>query len=442
MSDVQLQRLLQKVSDAGACGDLIVDGAESLSLKASGGTLEEQAVRSSRIIGLRVIRDGRVGTAYSEATDDAALDTLLEHALINASYAEPDDYQRILESAQQLSTDDALLAPEDDTAIGDKVDFALALEAQLLAQPHVQSVPYNGVISSLATRAVLSTSGLQAQSRARSALAYAYALAARGDTNAMAGTGQASRRFGDLSAEAIVSRAASDCAALLDGVPIATAHRDVIFDTDQQSELFDVFKLALSGKSAKDGVNPWRDSVGAVVADARLRLCDRPLLSEGLGYQRFDVEGTPCEDIALIADGQLQTLLHNSATARYFQTRSTGHGSRDPKSSLAVAPHQLVVEAGDGDERTLYDGEVLLITDLTGTHSGANPISGDFSFGASGYLLRDGERVQSVRGVTIAGNFYNMLKNIRCIGDTPRWNWQRSALMAPLRFAEVAVSGS
>ena len=81
------------------------------------------------------------------------------------------------------------------------------------------------------------------------------------------------------------------------------------------------------------------------------------------------------------------------------------------------------------------------MTDLSGLHSGANAISGDFSFGASGFLCRDGVRQQALRGITVAGNFYKMLNQISCIGDTQHWNWQKSSLMAPIRFAEMAVSG-
>ena len=73
--------------------------------------------------------------------------------------------------------------------------------------------------------------------------------------------------------------------------------------------------------------------------------------------------------------------------------------------------------------------------------SGANAISGEFSFGASGYLCENGERFQPVRNVTVAGNFYQMLQNINMIGNRQHWNWQRSALMPSIRFADVAISG-
>ena len=80
---------------------------------------------------------------------------------------------------------------------------------------------------------------------------------------------------------------------------------------------------------------------------------------------------------------------------------------------------------------------------LDGLHAGVNAISGDFSLGAAGYLCCEGERVQAIRGIVVAGNFYQMLKEqVACIGDTQYWNWQKSSLMPSLRFSDMAVSGA
>ena len=128
-------------------------------------------------------------------------------------------------------------------------------------------------------------------------------------------------------------------------------------------------------------------------------------------------------------------------TASYFESESTGHATRGPRSTLGVGLHQLAIKAGDADEKELYSGKYLLITDLTGMHSGANAISGEFSFGASGYLCEDSERLKPVRNITVAGNFYEMLQAISLIGKTPHWNWQRSSFMPSIRFADVAISG-
>ena len=435
------EQVLERVTRAGATGDLIVDAGETLSLKARDGDLEEHKVSSSRIFGLRVIRDGRVGTAYSEAADADALGSMVEQALTNASFSRAEPHETILPNAEHLETDDNLLCPEEQVSIEEKIDLALDIESRLRAKDKIKNVPYNALWDVTSERRIFSSAGLDASTRSRTCAAYAYALAEDGDRNAMQGTSQVARLFADLNAAGIIDKTYDKCIGLLDGKPVPSKHYDVIFDTECQVSAFAVFAMMFSGKAAKDGINPMRDKIGETIADARLTIYDHPLDTDGFGYHLFDAEGTATRQSPLVVDGRLQTLIHNSATAAFFDTETTGHASRGPRSTLGVNLHQVEIAAGSDDPAALHGGEYLEITDLTGLHSGANAISGNFSFGASGYLCRDGERIQPVRGVTVAGNFYDMLKQISMIGDRQHWNESRSALMPGIRFSDVAISG-
>lgn len=437
----QAEQVLALVTKAGAKGDLIVDQGNAISLKARDGELEEHKVTSSRIFGLRVIKDDRVGTAYSEAADEESLNSLVEQALINASYAAPEVHEKILGNDAQLATDDSVLCPEETATTEDRIQLALTLERELASRDRVKNVPYNGVQDGVGERHVFSTAGLHAATRSRSCSAYAYALIEEGEKNAMEGSGQVARLFSGLDKSSLIDKVYQDTISILDGEPVPSAHYDVIFDEEMQASLFGVFTVMFSGKSAKDGINPMRDKVGEAIADARLTISDRPDLVDGFGYSLFDAEGTPATAIELVKEGTLTSLVHNSMTASYFEAQSTGHATRGPRSTLGVGLHQLEISAGDADDAQLHQGKYLTLTDLTGMHSGANAISGEFSFGASGYLCENGERIQPVRNITVAGNFYNMLKNINLIGQTQHWNWQKSALMPSIRFADVAISG-
>lgn len=441
MLEQQAQQVLESVKDAGAEGDLIIDAGRRLSLKAHKGELEEHKVSHTRTLGLRVIQEGRVGIAYSEASDPQALEQLVEQALTNAAFAQVSPDERIAEQVRQLQTDDALLCPPDKTDIGQKIEWVLTLEAELRGREAIQSVPHTGLVDGLSERALYSTGGLRAYKRSRKVTAYTHALAAQNGRTAMGGDARAARDFDDLRLQPLVEGAWDEATQMLAGEPVPTGHYHVIFDQNEQASLFGAFVMALSGKAAKDGLNPWRDRLGEALTDSRLSLWDRPLNTEGHGYELFDAEGSACQDLGLLVEGRLESLLHNTATAAHFGTRTTGHAARGPRSPLGVAPHQLHIPGGGAGRSELTAGEYLLITDLTGLHSGANALSGDFSFGASGFLCREGEVQQAVRGITVAGNFYQMLNKLACIGDTPVWNWSRSALMAPIRFAGLAVSG-
>lgn len=439
--DQAIDEVLTQVRAAGAEADLIVDEKESLSLKARAGELDEQAVSQSRIMGLRVVRDGRVGVAYSEAPDADARSWLVEQALLNAQHNRVSPHQQIAARAEHLMTDDALLCPDSTLSPEQRIEMLLSLEQALAEQPQIRNVPYNGFSEQVTGRTVASTGGLRARSRQRMNFLYAYALAAEQDTTAMAGHGEAARRGETLEVAPLVTRIYQDATDLLQGKPVSTGRYAVCFAPDTQHELFSAFSMAWSGKSACDGLSPWRDRVLQKVASAGLTLLDEPHLTDGFGYALFDAEGTPTQATTLIAAGQLQTLLHNSATARELGAHNTGHAVRGPKSGLGVSTHQLSALPGSATQSELLAGEVLWLTQLQGVHSGANALSGDFSFGASGYLMRDGRRVQPVRGITVAGNFYQMLQAIEAIGQEQHWNWARSSYMPTLRFPDMAISG-
>ena len=178
-------RVMDQVGAAGATGDLIVDEGQSLSLKARDGDLEEHKVSSSQVFGLRVIKDGRVGTGYSEASDPESLASIVEQAVTNASFAGEEVHENILPHTGQLRTDDALLHPEEDVTIDEKIAMALFMVRELSTRDKIKSVPYNGVHDVSEQRQVFTTSGMSALSRSKVCLCYAFAIAEEGDKNAM-----------------------------------------------------------------------------------------------------------------------------------------------------------------------------------------------------------------------------------------------------------------
>ncbi len=439
--ETNAERILDRVLAAGAVGDLVVQERSSLSLTAHDGELEEHKVTSTRVYGVRAVKDERAGIAYSEAGDPAALDSMVEQALVNATFARVDSAESVVAGDTTLVTDDAVLCPDDPTSVEEKIDAALYLERELTARDNVRNVPYNGVQDLTAERRVFATTGRAAHSRDRVCSAFAYALLSDGDKDALEGAERHARRFGEIDTAWIVDAAYRRCVAMIPGEAIPSEHYDVLFDIERQAELFAVFHDMFSAKTARDGINPLRDKVGERIAADALTVRDVPLDADGLGYALFDDEGLPTSTTTLIDGGILSTLVHNSATAAHFAVPNTRNADRSPRSSLGVGLHQLEVAPGDVDEGTLTGGEYLEIVDLAGLHSGGNPVSGDFSFGAAGFLCRDGERIRPVRNITVAGNFFEMLKNIAAIGDRQHWNPGRSALMAQIRFADVAIAG-
>lgn len=151
-----------------------------------------------------------------------------------------------------------------------------------------------------------------------------------------------------------------------------------------------------------------------------LNITDDPFLEEGLLSSNFDSEGVATSRKDIVKDGRLVTLMHNRKTAQKDGVESTGNAYKASyKGALTVAPANLYVNPSDQsyDELVSSVPEGIIITELSGLHSGANTVSGDFSIAANGFYVKDGKVQNAVNQMTIAGNFYELMNNIEAIGS-------------------------
>jgi PmbA protein len=163
--------------------------------------------------------------------------------------------------------------------------------------------------------------------------------------------------------------------------------------------------------------------VGEQVASDVLTVVDDGRLLDGPGAAPFDGEGVPTGRTELLSSGVLKGFLHNTYTARRGDTRSTGNAVRGYRSSPGVGTTNLFVQPGDRSfDQLLREAEGgVLVQDVTGVHSGANPISGEFSVGATGLRISGGDLGQPVREMTIASTIPEMLQSVAALGSELRW---------------------
>ena len=157
-----------------------------------------------------------------------------------------------------------------------------------------------------------------------------------------------------------------------------------------------------------------------MVASPIVTLVDDPFHKENPEPIHFDAEGSPTHKKNVIENGKLLTLLYNLKTAAVAGKKTTGNASKaNYDSPVAIRPFTMYLQGGDVSEDELLQmaGEGVYITDLSGLHAGANEVSGDFSLQSSGFMIRGGKKAEYVKSFTVAGNFYEMLKNIRALAD-------------------------
>ena len=131
----------------------------------------------------------------------------------------------------------------------------------------------------------------------------------------------------------------------------------------------------------------------------------------------FDDEGVLTTEKAIIDKGVFATALYDLKSAYKAGKASTGNGFRSG-SAVSEMPTNLIVEPGEKDFDQLVEevGEGIILTDLSGLHAGVNAISGDFSLLCEGYLIENGKKGRPVEQITVAGNFYDVLKSIKSRG--------------------------
>lgn len=425
----------------GIQADVIASAGESFSLKADRGELSEYKVTASQVIGIRVIQDEHVAISYSESLDSQQLEQMVNQALTNASYTKKDPLQKIRAQGLRIQTDYPEIYQTDLTSPEQKIDLALKLESEICAKPMVKSAPYNGYSESSHQFILANTLDTYCTHKSRSFSCYTTALLDHNNKQVMGMKVNVGRTFTDLLNTNLIDDAYQMAVDLLDGAPISTKQYSVIFEQSCLEQLFGAFSSCLSGESAKRGTNPWREKLNKTVANPLFTLNDIAYVKQGHAIQSFDSEGFKTGDTPLIQEGKLVGLLHNSATSAHFGAPHTANAGRSTHSTLGVTSRHQVISTGSSNQAEITAGEYLELVDLQGVHSGADAISGDFSFGASGFLCRDGKRIQAVRGITVAGNFYNMLNEIQAIGDTLLPTYGKRFFAPLIRFEKLNVAG-
>ncbi|MFD2178370.1 TldD/PmbA family protein [Veronia pacifica] len=436
-----VDHVIELAKKHGVEADVIAESGEKFSLKAESGELSEYQVSGSQVIGIRVVKDDSISISYSESLETQSLEQMVTQAVKNAAFTKSDPSQKIRAEGEPISTLNPEIFQTDPATAEEKVALALQLEQGVLDKPLAKAAPYNSFSESSHKTLLANTLGMRCDHSSRHLMCFTSTLIDQGGKQSMHYTGTIARTFAELEPQRVIDESYQVASDLLEGGPVSSGVYSVIFDTDSLSELFGAFGSCISGLSAQRGTNPWREKVGEIVASPLLTVTDKAYVEGGMAITAFDGEGFATQDTSLIADGKLVGLLHNSATAAHFGVTHTANASRSAKSPLSVSGLHKVLSPGRSSEAEVTGGEYLELIALQGTHSGADAISGDFSFGASGFLCRDGKRERAVRGITVAGNFYQMLKDIEAVSDVVLPNSYKSFFSPTIRFSGLNIAG-
>ena len=227
-------------------------------------------------------------------------------------------------------------------------------------------------------------------------------------------------KLSDIDTDKLVKKAVDGAKIKLGGDVAPTGQYPVVFNADAMCSLLGVFSSIFSSEAAQKGLSKLAGKEGEVIASPIVTLVDDPFHPENPIHSNFDAEGSPTHKKNVIEGGKLNTLLYNLKTAAVAGKKTTGNASKGGyDAAVGLRPFTMYLENGDlsEDELLAKAGEGVYITDLSGLHAGANPISGDFSLQSAGFMIRGGKKAEYVKSFTVAGNFYDLLKNIVALAN-------------------------
>ena len=417
----------------------------STEVKAYSGEVESFTSATSAGIGIRVIRDGRVGFAHAGTLDASVIAETLAEARDNVAFAEPDEWVGLSEPDGGTPIthdhwDDSVASLPTEA----KIQMAIDLEAKVLGlDGRVTGVRSSMYSDSTAEIALATSTGIRAIDSGTGAYVSVSAMAKDGDDTQIAGGYDVNFGPASLSIDKAADDAVHRVTRLLGASQPRSGKLTLVLEPRMASSIIGIVVGMLNGERVLKGTTPFLDRVGEPIASPLLTVLDDPTDGRSFGATSVDAEGQTCRAQTLIDAGVLGGFQHNTYTGRRSGEGTTANAVRGYRSSPGVGAHAVITAPGEGTLDDIIAGvdNGVLVTSMSGLHSGVNAISGDFSVGAEGLMIRNGELAEPFREATIASTVQKMLTNIVAVGADTEWQPGGSGPVS-LAIADVSLSGA
>ncbi|MGH9157163.1 MAG: TldD/PmbA family protein [Acidimicrobiales bacterium] len=410
------------------------------------GGIESLSSATSQGLGVRVIVGDRLGFAYAGSLDDDVVAETMAEARDNAAFGTADEHLGLATPDGVAAADldlwrDALVA----FPPAAKIDLALDLERRVkTGDARIRSVQSASYGDTASESAVATSTGIAASTRRTGCYLAAVALAEDGDDTQVGVGYSVGRSPEELDSDEAVADAIERSTRMLGARKPASGRLPVVFDKRVTTTLLNILAGTLSGDAVLKGRSLFADRRGTNVAVAGLTLVDDPTDARAYGAAPYDSEGLACRRNVLIADGVLQGFIYNTYAGRRAGVASTASAVRGGfRTTPGIGCRALSLVPGDTGEAGIVAqiGEGVLVRSISGVHSGVSGISGDFSVGAEGLMIRGGELAEPVRELTIASTIQKMLGEVVAVGNDVEW-LPGSAAGVTIAIGEMSMSGA
>jgi PmbA protein len=400
--------------------DAVYVGERSQGVSVRLGALEDVHRSEGEEIGLRVFIGQRNATIASSDLSSDAMATIVDRALAMAREAPEDKYAGLAPEDRLYRGKPAELDLDDggDPDPGELKQRALCAEDAARAVDGVTNSNGSSASASASIFAIATSHGFSGATRATGYSNSASVVAGEGSGMQRDYAWHSARHLSDLeSPDELGARAAARAVARLSPVSIKPGKMTVLFDPRVATTLLGHFIAAISGSAIARQSSFLLDALGTQVFAPGVTLHDDPFRKRGLRSRAFDGEGLPVATMDIVRDGVLTTWLAESASARQLGIQPTGHAVRGVSGSPMAGPSNLHMAAGARSREEMIAGvsEGILVTELIG--QGVNGVTGDYSRGAAGFLITNGEIGPAVAEITIASNLRQMFATLEPASD-------------------------
>ena len=365
---------------------------------------------------------GNMGYASTEKTDDDVLNFLIKSARENAENIEEEEQERLYPGDTHYPSDpNSYNHALDAVSVSEKIAMAKELEKVAYSlDKRVVSVDYCILGNGSGELNLSNSLGLNLAHKKNIAYAYVNARVEEAGMVKTAGETWYGKHFDQFSPEELARAAVEKAVSYLNAKRIKTGCYPVVINNRMAIQLFSVYVGNFFAEKVQKGFSLLKGRLGESIASTSVTLRDDGICERSMGSTSFDSEGVATQNKVLIENGRLLQYLHNTKSAAKDNVRPTGNGFKAGFSGTigTAATNFYVMPSLSTSQQLLEEMQTgVLITELTGLHAGTNPISGEFSLSASGFWVEGGQLRHALEQMTMAGNFYTLLKQIDMVGN-------------------------
>ncbi len=441
------EQLVERAKAAGATqADAVAMRTTNSDATVRLGGLEKVIEATSLGVGVRVIVDGRQAVASTSDITETALDETVAIVMELASLAQPDAYAGLPDPGDQVKVPDALGLYDENIemlTMHEQIERALACEqAALDADDRITNSAGATFSSRIAEVALADTNGFAGSYVGTSASLSVEIMAEEHDgrlkNDYWHTTERQLHRMEDPAA--IGREAAARALRQLGATTRETTQVPVVWEPRLVAGLAGILARATNGEEYFQRSTFLADLVGEQVASDLFTLIDDPTLPGRLGSRPFDGEGIATRRNTLFDAGRFHGFLFDTYNARRSFRRSTGSATRSISSLPAIGTGNLLIEPGATSPEEIIAGvrDGLYMTTAMGF--GINLVTGDFSRGAAGIWIRDGQLAEPVTEINVSGSLPEMLRSIDAVGDD--LEWFGATAVPTIRMSQLTISGS